>query len=76
MNVKRVRRLYNLEGLQMRYKSSRRRVMEKLRDGGYDNAVEFSGAACRAWPVIHPRADENDKLNLPAEQSIRPWGLL
>jgi len=32
VNVKRVRRLYNLEGLQMRHKSPRRRVMAKLRD--------------------------------------------
>jgi len=31
MNIKRVRRLYNLEGLQMRLKPPRRRVMAKLR---------------------------------------------
>jgi len=31
VNVKRVRRLYNLEGLQMRHKPPRRRVMAKLR---------------------------------------------
>ena len=31
MNVKRVRRLYNLEGLQMRLKPPRCRVMAKLR---------------------------------------------
>jgi len=33
MNVKRVHRLYRLEGLQMRLKPPRRRVMAKLRDG-------------------------------------------
>jgi putative transposase len=32
VNVKRVRRLYRLEGLQMRLKPPRRRVMAKLRD--------------------------------------------
>ena len=32
VNVKRVRRLYRLEGLQMRLKAPRRRVMAKLRD--------------------------------------------
>jgi putative transposase len=32
VNVKRVRRLYNLEGLQMRHKPPRRRVTAKLRD--------------------------------------------
>jgi putative transposase len=32
VNVKRVRRLYNLESLQMRHKSPRQRVMAKLRD--------------------------------------------
>jgi putative transposase len=32
VNVKRVRRLYKLEGLQMRLKPPRRRVMAKLRD--------------------------------------------
>ena len=34
VNIKRVRRLYNLEGLQMRHKSPRRRVMAKLRIRG------------------------------------------
>ena len=32
VNVKRVHRLYRLEGLQMRFKPPRRRVMAKLRD--------------------------------------------
>ena len=32
VNVKRVRRLYKLEGVQMRLKPPRRRVMAKLRD--------------------------------------------
>jgi putative transposase len=32
VNVKRVRRIYNLEGLQMRHKPPRRRIMAKLRD--------------------------------------------
>jgi putative transposase len=32
VNVKRVHRLYRLEGLQMRLKPPRRRVMAKLRD--------------------------------------------
>jgi putative transposase len=32
INVKRVHRLYRLEGLQMRHKPPRRRVMAKLRD--------------------------------------------
>ena len=36
VNVKRVRRLYNLEGLQMRLKPPRRRVMAKLRDDRSD----------------------------------------
>lgn len=36
VNVKRVRRLYNLEGLQMRYKPPRRRVMAKLRNDRSD----------------------------------------
>ena len=36
VNVKRVRRLYNLEGLQMRLKPPRRRVMAKPRDDRSD----------------------------------------
>lgn len=36
VNVKRVRRLYNLEGLQMRLKPPRRRVMAKLRSDRSD----------------------------------------
>ena len=36
INVKRVRRLYNLEGLQMRLKPPRRRVMAKLRSDRSD----------------------------------------
>ena len=36
VNVKRVRRLYNLEGLQMRHKPPRRRVMAKLRNDRSD----------------------------------------
>ena len=36
VNVKRVRRLYNLEGLQMRLKPLRRRVMAKPRDDRSD----------------------------------------
>ena len=36
VNVKRVRRLYRLEGLQMRFKPPRRRVMAKLRDDRSD----------------------------------------
>ena len=36
MNVKRVRRLYNLKGLQMRHKPPRRRIMAKLRSDRSD----------------------------------------
>lgn len=36
VNIKRVRRLYNLEGLQMRLKPPRRRVMAKLRSDRSD----------------------------------------
>lgn len=39
VNVKRVRRLYRLEGLQMRLKPPRRRVMAKLRDDRSVNAA-------------------------------------
>ena len=48
MNVKRVRRLYRLEGLQMRLKPPRRRVLAKLRDDR-SNATEPNQVWAMDW---------------------------
>ena len=51
VNIKRVRRLYNLEGLQMRLKPPRRRVMAKLRSDR-SNATAVIDAWSRVCPVM------------------------
>ena len=52
VNVKRVHRLYRLEGLQMRLKPPRRRVMAKLRDA---SAAQASRPTKPTWKASTPR---------------------